>query len=512
MLGKLEKFQQQLDVLRPLEPGLRNQQFQPSGNVFVTFTSETAALSFRTKHLEGRIKGKLYGMDDLSDNLMQNGVGSWDCQLAPMPAEIYWENLGLSKAERLLNEATGAALTGAVFMLFIGIACVAVFFISWDYFYYLYGLSATPGVQRLVASVKDSMTPFAFYVFGIGGFGGGLLVFEEFMSEIIEHFTGHERPVTQSRKQVSYSKKCYWFYIIFHLVLSTVAFYVMVVYFLETTVPIRLYVDMCGLFHMNRALLTCAVVDPFHMLEGIGKFRRASKVQTDEERCAKTSAEDEEDMLYHADHEAEHDEFFSDHFDYSKNYGETIAIFSTASYYATMHPLIMFCASVYFYVKYVIDKYQVRPFTPPLRHQRTRSWSSTAVTASSCTQHGWMRRGFLRLSTGDEAILKGADPVRRAVPRHHPSPVQRRRCGPGTQASCPAAALNLSDACSAIEWFFDGVSLWCRRRLGMSSIGTFVSRIEGWASACGAPSSLRSSSGRRTRKASGCCLRGSVGR
>ena len=38
------------------------------------------------------------------------------------------------------------------------------------------------------------------------------------------------------------------------------------VYYLETTVPIRLYVDMCGIFHMNRALLTCAVVDPFHML------------------------------------------------------------------------------------------------------------------------------------------------------------------------------------------------------------------------------------------------------
>ena len=78
----------------------------------------------------------------------------------------------------------------------------------------------------------------------------------QFMSEIIEHFTGHERPVTQSLKQVnariemyrtvcksqpcmvtngdmkwqvSYQKKCYWFYVIFHLVLSTVAFYIMVV-------------------------------------------------------------------------------------------------------------------------------------------------------------------------------------------------------------------------------------------------------------------------------------------
>ena len=36
---------------------------------------------------------------------------------------------------------------------------------------------------------------------------------------------------------------------------------------------------------------------------------------------------------------------------YSKAYGESIAIFTTVSYYATMHPLIMLCGSVYFYVK-----------------------------------------------------------------------------------------------------------------------------------------------------------------
>ena len=360
ILSKLENLQRKLAKLQPLEPTLRNQVFEPSGNVFVTFTTESSALSFRTRHSEGKIKGKFYGMDDLSDQLMQNGVGSWQCCLAPMPAEIYWENMGLSKTERFLNEMKGAVLTFSVFMLFIGIACVAVFFLAWDYFYYLYGLSPQPGPKALVEAVKGTLTPFGYYAIGGGGFAVGLLVFEEFMSEIIEHFTGHERPVTQSRKQVSYQKKAYWFYVIFHLVLSTVAFYIMVMFYLETTVPIRLYVDMCGLFHMNRALLTCAIVDPFHMLEGLTKFRRASKEQSEEERCAKRSAEDEEDMLYHAEHEAEHDEFFSDEFDYSKNYGETIAIFTAVSYYATMHPLIMLCASIYFYVKYVIDKYQVR--------------------------------------------------------------------------------------------------------------------------------------------------------
>ena len=48
------------------------QVFAPSGNVFVTFNTEAAALAFRTRHKEGKIKGKLLGgSDDLSDALYQ---------------------------------------------------------------------------------------------------------------------------------------------------------------------------------------------------------------------------------------------------------------------------------------------------------------------------------------------------------------------------------------------------------------------------------------------------------
>eukprot|EP01047_Picozoa_sp_COSAG01_P022542 COSAG01_NODE_1341_length_10644_cov_6.517728_7_plen_603_part_00 len=363
IIKKLETLQSKLSQLIPLEPTLRNRVFENSGHVFVTFTSEEAALQFRAKHDEGRIRGRRHGEDDLSNALGLEGVGQWGLQIAPMPAEIYWENMGLSWWKRLINTTVGLSLTAGTFSLFIGLACVLIFFIAWDYFYILYGLHPKPQVAHIVQDVKSTISVYIFYIFGGLGALCGLLAFEEFMAEIVSHFSAGERPVTQSRKQESYMTKAYWFYIIYHLVLSTVAFYFITATWLLTDIPLKMTVDMWGLFHMNRALLTCAVVDPFHMLEGIGKFRRASQVITEEERAAAAnSAEDEEDYIENKHREEGHDEFFSDHFDFTKNYGETLAIFTATSYYAVMHPLIMPVGALYFKTKHLIDKYQVPTF------------------------------------------------------------------------------------------------------------------------------------------------------
>ena len=135
----------------------------------------------------------------------------------------------------------------------------------------------------------------------------------------------------------SYLNKAYLFYLIFHLLLSAFAFYYITFHWLETDAPLKYTVDMWGMFHMNRALLTCAVVDPMHMLEGLKFFRRKSKEVTTASRAKILSAEDEDELT------AEHDEFFSDHFDFSKNYGESLAIFTAISCFATMHPSIMLC-------------------------------------------------------------------------------------------------------------------------------------------------------------------------
>ena len=129
---------------------------------------------------------------------------------------------------------------------------------------------------------------------------------------------------------------------------------------------------------------------------------RVTQVLTIEERAAFTSAEDEEDddeervvshrrprrptvvtfaisilsrfvsissdsylleiagrQFFGVVQDEEEDPHFSDHFDYTKNYAESLALFSSMSYYAIMHPTILPCAAVYFYTKYAIDKYQI---------------------------------------------------------------------------------------------------------------------------------------------------------
>jgi len=141
-----------------------------------------------------------------------------------------------------------------------------------------------------------------FYVIGICALVFGVLLFEEHMAHIVAHFAGFERAVTKSLTQRSYLNKAYLFYLIFHLLLSAFAFYYITFHWLETDAPLKYTVDMWGMFHMNRALLTCAVVDPMHMLEGLKFFRRKSKEVTTASRAKILSAEDEDELT------AEHDE------------------------------------------------------------------------------------------------------------------------------------------------------------------------------------------------------------
>ena len=53
------------------------------------------------------------------------------------------------------------------------------------------------------------------------------------------------------------------------------------------------------------------------------------------------------------------DDFFDDKFDFSRNYGETIGVFTSLCYYQVMHPTILLCGAIYYAAKYNIDKYQI---------------------------------------------------------------------------------------------------------------------------------------------------------
>jgi hypothetical protein len=365
---KIERLQGELKMLNAEEPQLRAKPFVGSGNAFITFNSEEQALTFRMDHAAGKITDP------------ELHIEKWRAMFAPVPAEIYWENMGLGPMMRALNTIVGLLLTTLMFSFFCAIVAAAVFFIGWDYMEILYGLEAHENIKVVVTEIKDMMTWPVYYGFLALGLFISILGLEEHMAPIIKFFSKFERPVTKSKKQSSYRAKAYWFYVLFHLALSTLGFYVLVQY-VSTPDWQRLYILCVGTFHINRVLLTCAVVDPFHMLEGVKYFRRSNHVLTAEEQMQLNSAEDEED----ADAVAEvGDEYFNDQYDFSKNYGESIAIFTALSYYAPMHPSIMVCGAVYYYTKYLIDKYEVtRQFSKSRIQYGRRARSTTRLILMS---------------------------------------------------------------------------------------------------------------------------------
>ena len=84
---------------------------------------------------------------------------------------------------------------------------------------------------------------------------------EEEMAPIVKYIAKFESPLTKSIKQSSYLGKCYWFYVIYHMLLSTtvlgwLASNVKVDedFFLGSTKQgtVKLYVEAIGAFHQHR--------------------------------------------------------------------------------------------------------------------------------------------------------------------------------------------------------------------------------------------------------------------
>jgi len=78
------------------------------------------------------------------------------------------------------------------------------------------------------------------------------------------------------------------------------------------------------------------------------------------------------------------DAFFNNKFNYSRNYAESTAVFGAASYYCISCPLMMYFASVYFFGKYMIDKYQiVHQYSKPHFAYGRRARSTTTYLLTS---------------------------------------------------------------------------------------------------------------------------------
>ena len=322
--AKIDQMTAELAELERAEPGLRSRKTRCAGSAFITFDDSSNAYEFRSQLMSGT---------QPTDERLTTAV--WSSKMAPRPAEMYWENFGVAAAEQRNNMLKSIASTMGMYVVFICVSLGAVWCIGFDYMYFLYAMPATQSIIDLICPQKLAVGHYVWYGIFALTFVILFLVLEEEMAPIVKYIAKFESPLTKSIKQSSYLGKCYWFYVIYHMVLSTT-----VLGWLANNVEvdpkmhinsrqgaIKLYVEAIGAFHQHRVFLTVGVIDMIHMLEGLKYFTRAGHTLTVVEEDEFTSAEDEEEN--DKKHSDGNDVFYHDKFDFSRNYGETIGVFTS---------------------------------------------------------------------------------------------------------------------------------------------------------------------------------------
>merc|ERR1719345_102848 len=116
-----------------------------------------------------------------------------------------------------------------------------------------------------------------------------------------------------------------------------------------------------------------------HVLEGLAFFTRPARTLTDRDADKFTSAEDEEDD--HDKTKEKADPHYCDKFSYSRNYGESIGVFTSICYYQCMHPTILLTGAFYYIIKMYVDKYQItNQYTRPhLQYGRRARTTTTYI-------------------------------------------------------------------------------------------------------------------------------------
>jgi hypothetical protein len=102
-------------------------------------------------------------------------------------------------------------LTLLMYAVFILISLGAVFFIGFEYMYYLYYMPAKDWVADSLCPMKDVTGNFLWYGIFALFFVIAFLVLEEEMAPIIKSIAKYEMPLTKTMKQSAYLGKCYWF-------------------------------------------------------------------------------------------------------------------------------------------------------------------------------------------------------------------------------------------------------------------------------------------------------------
>lgn len=408
---KIDTLKGSVKQLELWEKPLRDRKLRGAGSAFATFKTEEDCQAFRRGLSDGQVSAT--GKDATS-----LAVSKWSAVMAPRSVEIYWENFGLEASEKLNSQVKAMGLTLAMFFMFLLAALGAFWVLGFTYMELLYWVYPTEDIGNTYDSMKDAVGPYVWY--GIFGIFTVILFLglEEEMSPIVKYICKFEYPLTKSLKQSSYLGKIYWFYMIYHVALSTVLLGVLAMWVEVRNIPVveggcietdetpdedgtkcrsgryQLYVESVGMFHQNRLYLTACVIDMLHVLEGLSFFSRKAHTLDDEELSRFDGAEDEEDEESLLEDEA--DKFFSDKFDYTRNYAESIAVFTSIAVYATMHPSMMLLGSSYYAIKYYVDKYQItnqysKPYVQYGRRARTTTiyilWAQTIAQWINAAHH-----------------------------------------------------------------------------------------------------------------------------
>eukprot|EP01043_Picozoa_sp_COSAG02_P003783 COSAG02_NODE_95_length_37416_cov_60.512742_14_plen_831_part_00 len=425
--GAVAKMQLKIDALtvkvkdlEQWEKPLRDRPLTGAGSAFVTFKTEEQCQAFR-KSLGDKQRGASSG------DAAALAVSKWSAVMAPRSVEIYWENFGLEASDKLNNQAKAWGLTIVMFLLFLLAALGAFWVLGFMYMELLYWVYPTPDVGEKHDAMRNAVGPVVWYgVFGLF-FVILFLGLEEEMSPIVKYICKFEYPYTKSLKQSSYLGKIYWFYMIYHVALSTVLLGVLALWCDIRNIPVvdggceetlgetdadgakcrngryQLYVESVGAFHQNRLYLTACVIDFLQTLGGLSYFSRKAHTLDDEELSKFESAEDEEDEEFALEDEA--DKFFSDKFDYTRNYAESIAVFTSICVYSTMHPTMMILGSSYYGIKYYVDKYQITNlYSKPHVQYGRRARTTTIYILWAQTIAQWLNAANHLILTQDYAV------------------------------------------------------------------------------------------------------------
>ena len=379
----------ELHQLEARNEALRNHEPEGAGCAFVTFRNDAYAQKF---HLEAKMHGgRVAGDARVSgDTLVALNRSQWKIQMAPVQHDIYWENLGIPKSERSLRKvAAHSILSGLLvafamatfcMMMIVGVQILGVWNIDVIEDTHDFLGSVVSWVENLAESFD-----WAFYLVFATPSLLAFFALAEATSSLIKWTSKLEQEKTRTKKQSAYLSKCYLYFMVLHIITGTCGIALLALIARVHDDRMTVFLTLCALYHCNKFLLEILIYLPFRVLDGVALFYRPTREVASDEMG---EAAEEEDADFIAS--VKHDVFHDANFDFSRQYGESLALFAMAHVYAVACPLMIFLCAIYFVVKYAVEKYILaRHYSRPRISYGRRARMVTKYTMSSVVLGQW---------------------------------------------------------------------------------------------------------------------------